>query len=228
VSEGPFAGFGPDAVAWLYAIDGDNTKARFEATRGVWEAQIRAPMAALLEAAAGGSGRRVKLCRPHRDTRFSADKRPYKTNFWGVVMPAAGSEAGHYAELSTGGLFVGTGYYQMATDQLRRFRAAVADDAAGAELERLVAATEAQGVRVGGDAVATAPRGFARDHPRIALLRRRELIAGATLPPGPELESAAALDFCRRTWDAAGPLCAWLDRHVGPSEIPPEVRWGRG
>ena len=105
----------------------------------------------------------------------------------------------YYVSLSTEGLFAGSGYYHMATDQLARFREAVDDDATGAERATLVAAAVAAGNDVGADdALKTAPRGYAKDHPRIDLLRRKGLTVwrgwparpGCT-PPGPRIASRA-------------------------------------
>ena len=74
----------------------------------------------------------MRIFRPYRDTRFSKDKTPYKTN----IAAAGEAEGGttHYVSLSSEGLFAGSGYYHMANDQLARFREAVDDDTTGAEL----------------------------------------------------------------------------------------------
>ena len=77
------------------------------------------------------------------------------------------------------------------------------------------------------EALKTVPRGFRRDHPRARFLRHAELVAGSTLPAGPALSTRAALEHTAAAWRAAAPLNAWLDRHVGPSSIPPEIRWRR-
>jgi uncharacterized protein (TIGR02453 family) len=221
-----FQGFGPQAVAWFEGLEADNSRDYFERTRDAWEREVRGPLVALLTEAAAEEGT-VKLFRQNRDIRFSKDKAPYKTTAYGVVL-RPGTEAGWYAEMSSRGLFVGTGYYQMAQDQLQRFRAAVDKDSSGPMLTRLAEAAGGAGVRIGGEAVATAPRGFAKDHPRIRFLRLKDLIVGRQFGPGPLLQQHRILDEARKVWGMAAPLCAWLDKHVGASEIPPEIRWGRG
>ena len=40
--------------------------------------------------------------------------------------------------------------------------------------------------------------------------------------PARWMHTAKALDEVRRAWEAAAPLCAWLDAHVGPSTLPPD------
>jgi hypothetical protein len=56
-----------------------------------------------------------------------------------------------------------------------------------------------------------------RDHPRVALLRYKDLIAGRRLAPGPSLATREALDHVAVTWRTAHPITAWLDEHVGAS-----------
>jgi uncharacterized protein (TIGR02453 family) len=167
----------------------------------------------------------VKLFRQHRDTRFSADKSPYKTTTYGLIAERPGSFAGLYAQLSAAGLFAGTGYHVLAADQLARYRDAVAGDTTGPALERAIVGAEAAGVETFGEALKTAPRGYPRDHPRVRRLRHRSLVAGAQLGPGARgIARDAALEHARATWAACEPLNAWLDAHVGPSELPAEPR----
>jgi uncharacterized protein (DUF2461 family) len=133
-----------------------------------------------------------------------------------------------YAELSARGLYAGTGYYRLASDQLARFRAAVADDGLGPGLAAAAAAAEAAGLELAGEQLRSAPRGYPRDHPRIELLRRKALFAGSRVSPGARgIGRAAALEHLAGTWRGAAPLNAWLDEHVGASALPPEGRGRR-
>lgn len=223
-----FDGFGTGAIPWFEGLERDNSKAYFEATRATWQTAVRDPLALLLEELAGEFGGTAKLFRQHRDVRFSNDKSPYKTHTYGVIGDFAASPAGFYVELSADGLYAATGYYGMARDQLQRYVEAVAGDRFGPELAAIVEQIEADGLRVAGRALKTAPRGHKRDHPRIRLLRHKDLIAGLDLPPGPALTTPQAREHVARTWRAALPLDAWLDAHVGPSDIPPEERFARG
>lgn len=223
-----FAGFPPAAFAWLAGIEADNSRAWFAGHRETYEEAVRGPLEALLEGLADDLGGNVKVFRQQRDTRFSPDKSPYKTRTYGVIMPAAGSEAGLYAELSREGLFAGTGYYEMAPDQLARFREAVAAEPSGPALEAATTAARAAGVELFGQTLKTAPRGYPRDHPRVGLLRHRMLVAGRRVPPGPDgIPAAAAVEHLRATWAACAPLTDWLDLHVGPSTLPPREGPGR-
>ncbi|HMJ36528.1 MAG TPA: DUF2461 domain-containing protein [Baekduia sp.] len=219
-----FTGFPPEAFAWFAGLRDDNSKSYFTAQRTTYDAAVRGALEAMLEALAAelGGGGAVKVFRQQRDTRFSADKSPYKTRTYGLISDRPGTLAGLYAEVSEDGLFAGTGYYALAPDQLGRFRAAVADEATGPELERAIATARDAGVALFGEALKTAPRGYPRDHPRVALLRHKSLVAGGRrAPDAGGIPRDTALAHARAVWDACGPLNAWLDAHVGASDAPP-------
>lgn len=226
-SDGAFTGFGPEAFAWFAGLEDDNSKAYFTATRELYEDAVRGELEAMLDELADQLGGTARVFRQQRDLRFTPDKTPYKTRTYGVIAGAPTGGAGLYAELSAQGLYTGTGYHQLAGDQLERFRAAAADDRHGPALVAVVAEAEEAGLAIDGPSLKTAPRGYPRDHPRIELLRRRALIAGRRLPGAGGLDRYAALGHATATWQAAAPMNAWLDEHVGPSTLPPDTRRGR-
>jgi uncharacterized protein (TIGR02453 family) len=210
-----FHGFGPEVFAWFAGLERDNSKAYFTATRDLYEADVRGSLEAMLEELRAGFGGEVKLFRQQRNLRFARDRSaPYKTRTYGLLHGVHGPAAALYAELSVRGLYAGTGYHQLAGDQLERFRAAVRDDAAGAELAELVAAARAGGLDVVGEVLRTAPRGFPRDHPRMAMLRHKALVAGRSLPGAGGIGREEALEHVAATWRAAEPINAWLAEHV--------------
>jgi len=183
---------------------------------------VRGPLEALLDELAPELGGEVKVFRQHRDVRFSPDKSPYKTRTYGVVFARP---ATLFVQVDREGLFAGTGYHELDAGGLERFRAAVADDASGPELERAIAAAHAAGVETFGEALKTAPRGYPRDHPRVGLLRHKALFGGRRLAPGRRgIARDAALDHARTTLAACAPMNAWLDEHVGPSTAEPSGR----
>ncbi|HEY2638053.1 MAG TPA: DUF2461 domain-containing protein [Solirubrobacteraceae bacterium] len=221
-----FRGFTPEAFAWFAGLEADNSRDYFARTRPLFEDRVRGELEALLDELCDEvGGRDVKVFRQHRDLRFSADKSPYKTRTYGVIVGAPGGAL--YAEVSAAGLYAGTGYYRMARDQLERFRDAVAAEETGPALASAVAATRGAGLRVDGATLKTAPRGYPRDHPRVELLRHTSVISGRRLGPEGGIGRAAALDHVGGTWRAAGPVNAWLDEHVGPSTLPPDPRGRR-
>ena len=189
---------------------------------------MRGALDAMLTELADELGGDVKLIRQHRDLRFSADRRPYKTRTYGLIVDRPDGGAVLYAEVSATGLFAGTGVHTMDSGQLARFRAAVADDTTGPALERALGAADAAGAETFGEALKTAPRGYPRDHPRVRLLRHRALVAGRRLAPGDGgIAAGAALEHARTTWAACAPMNAWLGEHVGAAAEPRRARGGR-
>jgi uncharacterized protein (TIGR02453 family) len=215
----PFRGWPAEAVTFYEGLEADNSKAYWTANKATYEECVRAPFLALADEVRDEVGE-LRLFRPYRDVRFSKDKTPYKTAAGAAGELEGGSVV--YVQLSAAGLFVASGYYQPAADQLERFRVAVADDRSGPQLEEVVASLRQQGFDIGGEALKVAPRGFARDHPRVALLRHKGVTAGRTFAPARWLSTAKARDRVLDTWRAAAPLHAWLDHHVGPSTLPPD------
>jgi uncharacterized protein (TIGR02453 family) len=213
-----FTGFPEEALDFYEGLEADPTKAYWTDHKAVYERAVRGPMLALCAVLEPEYGP-AKIFRPYRDVRFSADKTPYKTAQGAVLR---GPEGGHvwYVQLSAAGLMVATGYHEMASDQVQRFRAAVDDDTTGEQLAALVEDLQAAGHLVEGDRMKTRPRGTAPDHPRLDLLRLRTLTARHQFGPSPWLHTPEAAGVVRRTWQEMAPLDAWLAQHVGDSHLP--------
>jgi uncharacterized protein (TIGR02453 family) len=162
----------------------------------------------------------LRMFRPQRDTRFAKDKTPYKTA--AAAMTETDGGASFYVQLSATGLFVGSGMYHLAPDQLERWRAGVDNAKTGAAIERVVADLRAKKYEISAaETLKTAPRGVAKDHPRIDLLRMKGLVMAKTMPLAKWMQSAKAMERITAVWDDARPLNAWLGKHVGPSTLPP-------
>ncbi|HEY3588029.1 MAG TPA: DUF2461 domain-containing protein [Myxococcaceae bacterium] len=224
----PFTGFTAGTFRWFSGLERDNSREYFQRTRDLYDREVRGALEGLLDALLRSFPGEVRMFRPNRDVRFSPDKRPYKTTCYGLIVNRPGKVAGLYAQLSRKGLHVATGYYQMAADQLGRFRDAVADPRHGPALQRLCATAVRRGLELSGRSLATVPRGFDRDHPLQRFLAMKELLLGRSLAPRHALDRSGVLTFARSTWRAADPVLSWLDQHVGESTLPPELRWGRG
>ena len=210
-----FQGWPIEAVEFYEGLEADNSKAYWQAHKSVYEEIVKAPMDELLAELAPEFGQ-GKVFRPNRDVRFSADKSPYKT-----ALAATVGQAG-YLQLTARGLGAGSGMWIMATDQLERYRSAVADDATGEELVAIVDRIRAAKIDVTGHhQLKTAPRGFPKDHPRIELLRSKGLIAWKEWPAGAWLGKRSAKDRVVAFLHATSPLSAWLDARVGASALPP-------
>lgn len=219
-----FEGFGPKVQEWFAGLETDNSKTYFTASRDFFEESVRDQMEALLTEVSETFGGQVKLFRQNRDIRFSPDKSPYKTNTYGVLYGSGLAAQGLYASISARGLVAGSGYHVMARDQLDRYREGVADERSGAELTKVAAEAERAGLELWGGSLATAPRGYPKDHARIELLRRKSLSLGAALKFGRGISRTDGLRFVTGTWRATAPVTGWLDEHVGPSTLPTDRR----
>jgi uncharacterized protein (TIGR02453 family) len=223
VTHEAFRGFPARVFAWFEGLERDNSREYFGATRECYEREIRDALAALLAELSDEFGGEPRVFRQQRDLRFTPDKTPYKTRTYGVLAGGA-AKAGLYAELSARGLYAGSGYHRLARDQLARFRDAVADEHTGPQLADALSGALAAGLDVEGGSLRTGPRGYPRDHPRAALLRRTALFAGRRLAPSPGIGRAAATAHLAETWKAAAPLTTWLDANVGLTSEPPRRR----
>ena len=146
-------------------------------------------------------GRRRTRRGPTACCTASADRRPPSTR-----------------ELSAQGLYAGTGYHQLARDQLERFRTAVVDDRSRPAARR----PRRRGAGRRPRRRRREPAHRAARLPARPPARRAAAPQGAGRGPlaaGHERASAAttALEHVASTWRAAEPLNAWLDEHVGPS-----------
>ena len=169
-----FRGWSEEALEFFDGLEADNSKAYWQANKDVYENVVRAPMEELIDELAPEWGE-GKIFRPYRDIRFSADKSPYKTNIAATLGEG-------YVQLSADGLAVGSGMWEMAPDQLERYREAVDENRSGGALERVVAKARAAGLEVMGHGeLKTAPKGYPKDHPRIELLRYKGLVTWRSL-----------------------------------------------
>lgn len=203
-----FTGFTDAAIDFWDGLDEDNSKAYWTAHKQQYDEAVRAPMDALLAELAPEFGP-AKVFRPHRDVRFSKDKRPYKDHIGAVATDAEGRAS--YVQLGAAGLMAAGGAWRLEPAHLEAARRAIADDRAGAQLERVVAAMAEQGVALGGEALRTAPRGYPKDHPRIALLRQKAFYGYAEWPVGPWLATTEVRERVAVTWRACRPLHDWLN-----------------
>ena len=218
-----FTGFPTAALDFYDDLEVDNSKTFWEAHKATYTEAVAAPMKALTAELAPEFGQ-AKIFRPYRDVRFAKDKTPYKENAGAYGEGEGGT--GYYLALNATSMFAGAGYYGFAADQMERFRTAVDADGTGGDLAARVAAMEKKGFTVGAiSELKTAPRGYPKDHPRIALLRRKGLFVGKEWPVAKWMHTKAAVGKVRDVWEAARHVTDWLDAHVGPSTLPPEDSW---
>ena len=134
----------PEAIEFLHELEDNNDRDWFRANRGRYDTELMAPARALAEKLSKLG--EPHFFRPYRDTRFRPGP-PIKEQL-GVGIGHAGA-GGYYFELSLDGLFVAAGMHQPATDQLERFRAAIADDRRCQGFERALGKAETAGLQLG-------------------------------------------------------------------------------
>jgi len=190
----PTAAFTARTLAFLRALERHNRREWFHARKDRYEADVRAPMAALVERLAADftdfapdlvANPRTSMYRPYRDTRFSTNKAPLKTHVAAVfphrLLPRH-EGAGFYVEVAPRHVWFGGGMYMPSTAQLYRVREHIA---AGHErLSRIVSSAAFRRIFgvLEGEQLQRVPRGFAPDHPAGALLKHKQFLAGCERP----------------------------------------------
>jgi len=207
-----FRGWPAEALEFFEGLEADNSKTYWLKNKEDYDNLVRAPMESILAELEPEWGE-GKIFRPYRDVRFSRDKSPYKTNIAAVVGDG-------YVQVSAEGLAVGSGMYEMAPDQLTRFREAVSEQRTGKKLADIVSKARAAKLDVAAhDVLKTAPRGYPKDHPRIELLRYKGLITWRQWEPAAWLETRRAKDRIVEFFRLSKPLNDWLRKNVGPSQL---------
>ncbi len=234
MTETEFAGFRPAAFGFLRSLKRNNDRDWFAKHRETYEAELRAPLAALVEEVdvrlatmapeIVGDPKR-SLFRIHRDVRFSADKSPYKTNVaaWfhhvdagrGVGTGAAHGGAGFYFHMETTRSSIGAGIWMPPRPTLQRIRAAIDEDhrplakiLRDAAVKRKFGGLDEEGM------LTRMPRGYAEDHPAAALLRHQSYTLGRELTQR-EVLSAKLPDLLAKEYAQLLPLVRWLNGTLG-------------
>jgi uncharacterized protein (TIGR02453 family) len=208
-----FRGFPPEALDFLRDLEANNDREWFKANRARYDEHLVAPMVALGDDLADLG--RPHLFRPWNDTRFHP--RPPIKEQVGLAIGHEGA-GGYYVELSLDGFLVAAGLHMPAPDQLDRLRRAIDDGRRAARLTRALAHARDAKLELNEPALTRAPRGYAPDHPRLDLLRRRSLTVHRRHALGAWLHRPRAGRVIREELEAAEPLVRWLREQVGPSQ----------
>ena len=185
------AGFEKRTLRFLEELKANNDREWFAANKARYEEDVLdvalrfiismqdplreiAPRFTAVPTRVGGS-----LMRVYRDTRFSKNKLPYKTNVGIQFRHEQAKDVhspGYYVHIEPDEVFLGVGMWRPDADSLRAIR------------ERIVARPsewkKARGdakfrrhYDLGGEALARAPRGFDKDHELIEDIKRTSFIA---------------------------------------------------
>ena len=196
-----FPGFPAEAIQFLADLANNNNRDWFEAHKKDFKRVLMEPAQAFIlalgqglqaiapniqyDTRTNGSG---TLMRIHRDTRFSQDKTPYKTNISGLLWQGTGKKTQCPAfgfQLQSSGMGLMAGMFGFDKDLLERYRTAVNDPTLGPELSHIIHNLDEKYELVG-QHYKRVPSGFDADHPRAELLKHNALYAH----PRQELDTA--------------------------------------
>lgn len=201
----------------------NNERIWFEQNKSRYEALVREPALEFIDAMApalakfaphfraeprkmGGS-----LMRVFRDTRFSRDKTPYKTNIGIQFRHELGKDVhapGFYVHVANDGCFFGAGCWHPESGALGRIR-----DLIAAKPERWQALLKERSFTahwaLAGDSLTRPPRGYAADHVAIEDLKRKDFIGLAALSDA-EVTSAGLVKLAAARFASATPFMKFL------------------
>jgi uncharacterized protein (TIGR02453 family) len=219
-----FRGFADADAKFFRALAKHQTRDWFQSHKSEFEEGWNEPMKALLadvrekvdDAFPHCDLDEPKIFRIYRDVRFSKDKSPYKTHIGGVLpIKRAGKMTevpmALYFHVGQPECFGAAGHYMMDPRSLERFRAAVADDKKGRELDRMLAKLTKKKFSVDShDTYKRVPAGYDPEHPRAEHLKRKGLTVGFPALPKGILATPKLVAWLATQIEAAAPLVEWL------------------
>jgi uncharacterized protein (TIGR02453 family) len=217
------ASFGPELFSFLADLRANNDRDWFAANKQRYEEHLLEPAIEFIEAFAprlerisphfradsrpsGGS-----LFRIYRDTRFSKDKTPYKTNVGIHFRHEQAKDAhapGYYLHIGPGEAFAGGGMWHPATEAATGIREMIV-----AEPERWRRATRtgafAKRLQLGGDSLKRVPTWADPEHRFADDLKRKDFF-GSTRLSEKDVVAPGFVDEYARICRAAAPLMQFL------------------
>jgi uncharacterized protein (TIGR02453 family) len=183
-----------DLFKFLDELKANNNREWFLANKQRYEELVRDPFLDFIESLAPGlhkidsdivvdsrpSG--GSMMRIYRDIRFSKDKTPYKTRVAAHFVADAkggGPVPGYYVSFGPGGSRTGAGIWHPEPGALGKIRDAIVKDPKS--WQKATSAKQLGGMELGGESLSRPPRGYARDHPLIEDIMRKDFMVGATL-----------------------------------------------
>lgn len=217
-----FPGYSAAALDFMRKLKRNNRRSWFQPRKEVYEREIKAPTLALIDAINVELMRfapryvtpgKNAMLRIYRDTRFSANKAPYKTHV-SALFPRAGagrtSGACFYFHFTAEELLIFCGVWTPPADELRLIRPFVAE-----HYEKLRGILRVRKVReffgeMQGEKLSRLPAGFAKDHPAAELLRGKQWYLECTLPARALTKPSVTNEIVSR-FRAAAPLVEFFN-----------------
>ena len=212
--------FGPGLFSFLADLRANNNREWFTANKQRYEEELLEPALAFINAfaprlekisphfradarASGGS-----LFRIYRDTRFSKDKSPYKTNLGIHFRHERAKDAhapGYYLHIGPGEVFAGGGIWHPATEAATGIREAIVADP-----ERWRRATRtgafAKRLELGGDSLKRVPPWADSEHPLADDLKRKDFFGSTRLSDDDVVAPGFLGEYTRICRTAAPPM----------------------
>ncbi|MCH9696048.1 MAG: DUF2461 domain-containing protein [Gammaproteobacteria bacterium] len=191
MANGRYARFEPRTLKFLRELNANNNREWFADNKSRYEEDVLdvalrfiqsmqdplaeiAPHFTAVPQRMGGS-----LMRVYRDTRFSKNKLPYKTNIGIQFRHERAKDVhspGYYVHIDPDSVFLGVGMWRPDSDSLRQIRERIS--AKSAEWQRAVgSAAFKRHFSLGGESLKRPPRGFDPEHPLIDDIKRKSFIA---------------------------------------------------
>ena len=223
-----FNGFGVATVRFLEDLEDNNNRAWFQENKHRYESDVLEPALAFISAV-GPLLARVSDCftavprrmggslmRVYRDTRFSRDKTPYKTNIGIQFRHEQGKDVhapGYYLHIETTGCFLGAGLWRPESAALKAIRGSIGNRT---EAWRKVVQSRRfnSEFTLGGNALKRPPRGYAPGIPYLEDIKRKDFIGVSDF----SIERAASAGFPDEVVERfarATPLMEFLCAAVG-------------
>jgi len=123
------------------------------------------------------------LFRIYKDVRFSKDKTPYNTHWSGAFKRATRKlRGGYYFNIKPGSTFLAGGFWGPEPNDMKRIRQDI--DLNYKDWRKLLAGKSLFRTfgEMSGEQLGSAPRGYAKDHPAIDLLRYKQFILKVEFP----------------------------------------------
>jgi uncharacterized protein (TIGR02453 family) len=224
-STSAFNGFSKETLNFYNQLKENNNKTWFEEHRSDYDTYVMTPtrefvvaMGERLEKLSPGinADPRVNksIFRINRDTRFSKDKTPYKTNlamWWWQGEGPRMECSGYYFHLEPTSLLLGVGIHTFPKNILQAYRDSVIDPVHGPELKRAIKeVTEKDRYSLGGKHYKRVPRGYDPDHENAELLLYNGITVGDETSIPDAFYSEDLLDYCFEVYQDLNPIHKWL------------------